>query len=85
MAVLLQSLCVRLGVVTGKDLAQLCRDSYHPAISFILWVLCEIAITACDLAELLGGRPPSTYFSVCRFYGGMYHDDRCFRLIIATR
>ncbi|MBR8830520.1 MAG: Divalent metal cation transporter MntH [Chroococcopsis gigantea SAG 12.99] len=55
MAVVLQSLCVRLGVATGKDLAQLCRDSFPPAISFTLWVLCEIAITACDLAELLGG------------------------------
>lgn len=54
MAVLLQSLCVRLGVATGKDLAQVCRDYFSPRISFILWVLCEIAIAACDLAELLG-------------------------------
>jgi len=54
MAVLLQSLCVRLGVATGRDLAQLCRDRFDPRVSFILWVLCEIAIAACDLAELLG-------------------------------
>ena len=54
MAVLLQSLCVRLGVATGKDLAQLCRDRFSPWISVVLWVLCEIAIAACDLAELLG-------------------------------
>ncbi|WP_407883871.1 Nramp family divalent metal transporter [Scytonema sp. NUACC26] len=54
MAVLLQSLCVRLGVATGKDLAQVCRNYFSPHISFILWVLCEIAIVACDLAELLG-------------------------------
>jgi manganese transport protein len=54
MAVLLQSLCVRLGVATGKDLAQACRDYFSPQISFLLWVLCEIAIAACDLAELLG-------------------------------
>ncbi|MBW4693162.1 MAG: Nramp family divalent metal transporter [Lyngbya sp. HA4199-MV5] len=54
MAVLLQSLCVRLGVATGKDLAQMCRDSFSPKVSFVLWVLCEIAIAACDLAELLG-------------------------------
>jgi manganese transport protein len=54
MAILLQSLCVRLGVATGKDLAQACRDYFSPRISFILWVLCEIAIAACDLAELLG-------------------------------
>ncbi|MBW4518289.1 MAG: Nramp family divalent metal transporter [Scytolyngbya sp. HA4215-MV1] len=54
MAVLLQSLCVRLGVATGKDLAQACRDYFDPRVSFVLWVLCEIAIAACDLAELLG-------------------------------
>lgn len=54
MAVLLQSLCVRLGVATGKDLAQMCRDSFSPRVSIVLWVLCEIAIAACDLAELLG-------------------------------
>jgi manganese transport protein len=54
MAMLLQSLCVRLGVATGKDLAQACRDYFGKRISFVLWVLCEIAIAACDLAELLG-------------------------------
>ena len=54
MAILLQSLCVRLGVATGKDLAQACRDYFSPSVSFILWMLCEIAIAACDLAELLG-------------------------------
>ncbi len=54
MAILLQSLCVRLGVATGRDLAQACRDYFSPRISFCLWVLCEIAIAACDLAELLG-------------------------------
>jgi manganese transport protein len=54
MAVLLQTLCARLGIVTGRDLAQACRDSYSPALGFILWVLCEIAIIACDLAEVLG-------------------------------
>ena len=54
MAILLQSLCVRLGVATGRDLAQACRDYFSPRINFVLWVLCEIAIAACDLAELLG-------------------------------
>lgn len=54
MAILLQSLCVRLGVATGRDLAQACRDYFPPRINLILWVLCEIAIAACDLAELLG-------------------------------
>ena len=54
MAILLQSLCVRLGVATGRDLAQACRNYFSPKVSFCLWVLCEIAIAACDLAELLG-------------------------------
>jgi manganese transport protein len=54
MAVLLQSLCVRLGVATGRDLAQSCRDNFSAPINFCLWVLCEIAISACDLAELVG-------------------------------
>lgn len=54
MAILLQSLCVRLGVATGRDLAQACRDYFPRRVNFVLWVLCEIAIAACDLAELLG-------------------------------
>ena len=54
MAILLQSLCVRLGVATERDLAQMCRDYFSPRVNFVLWVLCEIAIAACDLAELLG-------------------------------
>ncbi|MBD2560619.1 MULTISPECIES: Nramp family divalent metal transporter [Nostoc] len=53
-AILLQSLCVRLGVATGRDLAQACRDYFGRRVSFCLWILCEIAIAACDLAELLG-------------------------------
>ncbi len=54
MAVLLQALCVKLGVATGRDLAQACRDYFSPRVSFCLWILCEIAIAACDLAELVG-------------------------------
>jgi manganese transport protein len=54
MAILLQALCVRLGVATGRDLAQACRDNFSRPVSFGLWVLCEIAIAACDLAELVG-------------------------------
>ncbi len=54
MAVLLQTLSARLGIVTGKDLAQACRAEYSKAASFALWILCEIAIAACDLAEVLG-------------------------------
>jgi manganese transport protein len=54
MAVLLQSLATRLGIVTGRDLAQACRDSYPRPAVFLLWILCEIAIGACDLAEVIG-------------------------------
>jgi manganese transport protein len=55
MAVLLQTLSARLGIVTGRDLAQCCRDYYPKPVALTLWVLCEIAIAACDLAEVLGG------------------------------
>jgi manganese transport protein len=54
MAILLQSLSLRLGIVTGRDLAQACRDHFSRPVSFALWVLCEIAIAACDLAEVIG-------------------------------
>ena len=54
MAVLLQTLAARLGIVTGKDLAQACRSEYSKAASFALWIMCEIAIAATDLAEVLG-------------------------------
>ena len=54
MAMFLQSLCVKLGVVTGRDLAQACRDQYSKPVSIVLWLLCEIAIIACDLAEVIG-------------------------------
>lgn len=54
MAILLQALAVRLGVVTGRDLAQACRDHFSRPVSFGLWILCEIAIAACDLAEVIG-------------------------------
>jgi manganese transport protein len=54
MAILLQHLCIKLGVVTGRDLAQACRDHYPRPVVWFLWVLCEIAIAACDLAEVVG-------------------------------
>jgi manganese transport protein len=54
MAILLQALALKLGIVTGRDLAQACRDHYSRPVSFMLWVLCEIAIAACDLAEVIG-------------------------------
>jgi len=54
MAMFLQALSARLGIVTGRDLAQACRDHYSKPVAIGLWVLCEIAIAACDLAEVLG-------------------------------
>jgi len=54
MAILLQHLSLKLGIVTGRDLAQACRDHYSRPVSLALWVLCEIAIAACDLAEVIG-------------------------------
>src|SRR5579872_4202775 len=54
MAMLLQALSAKLGIATGRDLAQACREQYSRRTSFVLWVLCEIAIAACDLAEVLG-------------------------------
>lgn len=54
MAILLQSLCVRLGVAAELDLAQACRAYFGKRLNFALWILCEIAIAACDLAEVVG-------------------------------
>jgi manganese transport protein len=54
MAILLQGLAAKLGIVTGRDLAQACRDHFGPTANFALWILCEIAIAACDLAEVIG-------------------------------
>src|SRR6202451_1169506 len=54
MAILLQTLGARLGIVTGRDLAQACRETYPRGVNLSLWFLCEIAIVACDLAEVLG-------------------------------
>ena len=54
MAVLLQGLASKLGIVTGRDLAQACRDHYSRGTTLVLWVLCELAIAACDLAEVIG-------------------------------
>jgi manganese transport protein len=54
MAILLQALSARLGIASGRDLAQACRDSYSRPTTLALWILCEIAIAACDLAEVIG-------------------------------
>jgi manganese transport protein len=54
MAILLQTLSARMGIVAGMDLAQACREKYPRPVAYALWVLCEVAIAACDLAEVLG-------------------------------
>ena len=54
MAILLQALSARLGIVTGRDLAQACRDAYPRSVGIVLWLACELAIIACDLAEVIG-------------------------------
>ncbi|WP_396015027.1 Nramp family divalent metal transporter [Epilithonimonas hominis] len=53
-AIVLQHLSVKLGIVAERDLAQACKDHFHPSVNFILWIFCEIAIAACDLAEVIG-------------------------------
>ncbi len=54
MAILLQHLSLKLGIVTSRDLAQACRDHFSKPVAMFLWVLCELAIAACDLAEVIG-------------------------------
>jgi manganese transport protein len=70
MAILFQALSARLGIVYGRDLAQACRDHYSKTISYILWIICEGAIAACDLAEVLGSAIGLyILFKIPLFYG----------------
>jgi manganese transport protein len=70
MAILLQSLSLKLGIATERDLAQLCHESYGRAASFALWILAEIAIAACDLAEVIGSAIAlELLFHIPLFYG----------------
>ena len=70
MAILLQSLSLKLGLATDRDLAQLCHENYGPKASFALWVLAEIAIAACDLAEVIGSAIALLLlFHIPLFYG----------------
>src|ERR1700745_2829584 len=71
MAILLQSLALKLGVATERDLAQLCHESYGRKASFALWVGSEIAIAACDLAEVIGSAIAlQLLFHLSLLYGG---------------
>ena len=70
MAVLLQSLSLKLGIATERDLAQLCHEAYGRKVSFALWILAEIAIAACDLAEVIGSAIAlELLFHIPLFYG----------------
>src|SRR6201984_2094783 len=70
MAILLQSLSLKLGVATERDLAQLCHETYGPRVSFALWIFAEIAIAACDLAEVIGSAIAlELLFHIPLFYG----------------
>jgi manganese transport protein len=94
MAIFLQHLALKLGVATGRDLAQACRDHFHPAINFILWIGCEVAIAACDLAEVIGsaialnllfGLPLiwGVCLTACDVLAVLYLQHRGFRIIEA--
>src|SRR5512141_1881811 len=70
MAILLQTLSARLGIVAGRDLAQACREAYPRPVTHALWILCEVAIAACDLAEVLGAAIGlNLLFHIPIFYG----------------
>jgi len=70
MAILLQNLSLKLGVATERDLAQMCHESYGPRVSFALWIFAEIAIAACDLAEVIGSAIAlELLFHIPLFYG----------------
>ncbi|MGB7743789.1 MAG: Nramp family divalent metal transporter, partial [Terracidiphilus sp.] len=70
MAILLQSLSLKLGVATERDLAQLCNEAYGRRVSFALWILAEIGIAACDLAEVIGSAIAlELLFHIPLFYG----------------
>ncbi|MBI5395804.1 MAG: Nramp family divalent metal transporter [Verrucomicrobia bacterium] len=94
MAILLQSLAAKLGIVTGRDLAQACRDHYSKPVAITLWALCEVAICACDLAEVLGsaialnllfGLPMiwGVCLTVLDVFGILYLQNKSFRWIEA--
>ena len=78
MAILLQTLAIKLGVVTGRDLAQACRDHFSRPVSFMFWIVCEIAIAACDLAEVIGSAIAlNLLFQHSADLGRVHHLARC--------
>lgn len=86
MAIFLQTLCARLGLVTGKDLAQACRDYYKKPAAIALWLLCEIAIIACDLAEVIGSAVAlQLLFNIPLLYGVLITGADVLVLLTLTR
>ncbi len=77
MAILLQALAARLGIATGRDLAQACRAYYPRPVNFLLWIACELAIIACDLAEVIGTAIAlQLLFGIPLIGGAMHHRAR---------
>src|ERR1700737_3581531 len=72
MAILLQTLAIKLGVVTGRDLAAACRDHFSRPVSFVFWIGAEIAIAACDLAEVIGSAISLNFFFHIPFFLGVF-------------
>ena len=94
MAILLQGLASKLGIVTGRDLAQACRDHYSKPVVYFLWVICELAIAACDLAEVIGSAialnllfniplPIGIAITACDVLLVLYLQNKGFRLLEA--
>ena len=77
MAIVLQALSARLGIATGRDLAQACRDHYSRPVGFVLWIACEAAIIACDLAEVIGTAIAlKLLFGIPLILGARHHGPR---------
>jgi manganese transport protein len=86
MAILLQTLSARLGLVTGRDLAQACHDDYPRGVNYVLFGLCEIAIAACDLAEVLGSAIGlNLLFGIPMLYGVLITGADVLLLLIIQR
>jgi manganese transport protein len=72
MAMLIQALSAKLGIVTGTNLAEMCRDRFHPAIVFVMWILMELVAMATDLAEFIGAALGfQLLFGIPLFIGGV--------------
>ena len=86
MAILLQALSLKLGIATGRDLAQACRDHYSRPVYFVLWFICELAIAACDLAEVIGSAIAlNLLFGIPLARGRLHHGIRRFHCLVFAK